>query len=53
MVGLRDTCEDSTTTVNEWQEYHGKGSCGAARYCTKNLNGPKEDLATSDRKSVV
>ena len=47
MVGLRDTCEDHTTTVNGRQGYHGKGSCGAERYCTKNLKGPEEDLVTS------
>ena len=47
MVGLRGTCEDHTTTVNGRQEYHGKGSCGAARHCFKNLNGPEEDLGTS------
>ena len=43
MVVLRDTCEDSTA-MNGRQEYHGKGSCGVARHCIKNLNGPEEDL---------
>ena len=33
--------------MNGRQEYHGKGSCGAARHCFKNLNGPEEDLGTS------
>ena len=46
-VVLRDTCEDSTATVNGRQEYHGKRSCGAEHYCTKNLKGPEEDLVTS------
>ena len=44
---LQDTCEDSTATVNGRQEYHGKGSCGVACYCFKNLTGPEEDLVTS------